>query len=529
MVAFCLLIGILVAVAGLALNQMERIDKSINDLTKHEWAKAELARQAVAYSAANSRIILQIFLMDNANEIAPLLVVRAQNTKTISKMLEAIDAKVASPEERKLLDAVTDARQPYVESYLEALKLQVREKDFANARVAMMAHTMPLLIKYHDCWERFVDFQGKQMNAAARAAEINYASTREKMVGLGSLAVLGAFVIAVFVTRAVAHEAAERELAEQALHKSRDELEARVVERTSELECAHKKLLETSRLAGMAEIATSVLHNVGNVLNSINVSSNIITGRLNKSKGYNIEKVSALIDEHSADLGDFLTKDPKGRQLPNFLKQLGKKLGEEKISILDEVTSLSKNVDHIKDIVAAQQSYARVSGVTETVKVTDLIEDAINMNASALARHDVQIFREYDEHLPEVTVEKHKVLQILVNLIRNAKQACDATDSTDKRLTIRVANGNDRVRVALMDNGIGIATENLTRVFNHGFTTKKDGHGFGLHSGALTAKEIGGSLSVHSEGLGKGTTFTLEIPCQVSEAKPVIVEEAVLV
>src|SRR5262249_20578134 len=146
--------------------------------------------------------------------------------------------------------------------------------------------------------------------------------------------------------------------------------------------------------------------------------------------------------------------------------------------------SLAKNVDHIKDIVSMQQSYAKVSGVTEIVKVTDLIEDALRMNASALMRQDVQFIREYDEHLPEITIDKHKVLQILVNLIRNAENACDEAGSSDKRLTARVANGNGRVRIALADNGIGIPPENLVRIFNHGFTTKKDGHGFGLHSGA---------------------------------------------
>jgi signal transduction histidine kinase len=526
-VAFCLLIGILVGVARLALNQMERINKSIDGLAEHEWAKVELARQALAGSAANSRIILQVFLMDNTNEIAPLLAVRAENTKKISKMLETIEGEVASPEEKRLLEAVMEARQPYVESYLESLKLQLRDRDYAEARMAMIVRTMPLLVKYQECWARFVDFQGEQMNAAVRAAEANYSATRKKMLSLSLLALLGAILITVFVTRAVAHETAERELAEQSLQKSRDELEVRVVQRTRELESAHKRLLQSSRMAGMAEIATSVLHNVGNVLNSVNVSCNIITGRLNKTKSYNIEKVAAVMEEHSADLGGFLTKDPQGRQLPNFLKQLGIKLAEEKTSLLDEVAALAKNVDHIKDIVAAQQGYARISGVTETIKFTDLIEDALKMNASALARHDVRIFREYDDDIPEVTVEKHKVLQVLVNLIRNAKQACDACELAEKRLTIRVTKGRERVRVALIDNGIGIATENLTRIFNHGFTTKKDGHGFGLHSGALAAREMGGSLSVHSEGTGKGATFTLEFPCQMPAVGPVMAAQTV--
>jgi PAS domain S-box-containing protein len=277
---------------------------------------------------------------------------------------------------------------------------------------------------------------------------------------------------------------------------------------------AHKELVETSRLAGMAEVATSVLHNIGNVLNSINVSLDVVSDQVNKTKGDMVAKVAALMREHAADLAAFLTSDPKGRQLPGYLGQLAEQLGREKAALLAEVESLSKNIDHIKDIVAMQQNYAKISGVTEVVRATDLAEDALRMNASSLIRHDLRVFREYDEHLPDITVEKHKALQILVNLVCNAKQACDETGSSDKQLTIRVTNGGHRVCIALSDNGVGISPENLDRIFNHGFTTKKDGHGFGLHSSCLAAKEMGGTLTAHSDGLGKGATFVLELPCQ---------------
>jgi signal transduction histidine kinase len=124
------------------------------------------------------------------------------------------------------------------------------------------------------------------------------------------------------------------------------------------------------------------------------------------------------------------------------------------------------------------------------------------------------VIREYDAQSPEITVEKHKALQILVNLIRNAKYACDESGSTDKRLTLRVYNGGGRVRIAVIDNGVGIPAENLVRIFNHGFTTRENGHGFGLHSAALAARELGGVLRVHSEGPGRGAAFTLELPLQ---------------
>jgi signal transduction histidine kinase len=123
----------------------------------------------------------------------------------------------------------------------------------------------------------------------------------------------------------------------------------------------------------------------------------------------------------------------------------------------------------------------------------------------------VSLVREF-EKVPSMNVEKHKILQILVNLVRNAKYACHDSGREDKRLTIRMTNGPERVRISVIDNGVGISTENLTRIFNHGFTTRKDGHGFGLHSGSLAAKQLGGELRVHSDGLGLGATFTLELP-----------------
>jgi PAS domain S-box-containing protein len=279
----------------------------------------------------------------------------------------------------------------------------------------------------------------------------------------------------------------------------------------AELEAAHKQLLETSRQAGMAEVATNVLHNVGNVLNSVNVSATLIADHLRKSKIASLGKVTALLGEHATDLGAFFTSNPKGQQLPGYLSKLAEHLLEEHKGAVAELESLGKNIEHIKEIVAMQQSYATFSGVTETMKFTELVEDALRMNEGALTRHEVQVIREYEE-VPPVTIDKHKVLQILVNLIRNAKYACDESGRPDKQMTMRVAGGDNQVKISISDNGVGIPAENLTRIFNHGFTTRKEGHGFGLHSGALAAKEMGGTLQAHSDGVGQGATFILELP-----------------
>jgi PAS domain S-box-containing protein len=274
----------------------------------------------------------------------------------------------------------------------------------------------------------------------------------------------------------------------------------------------HRQLLEVSRQAGMAEVATSVLHNVGNVLNSVNVSTSLITDAVRASKAGNLAKAAFLLRAHGHDLAEFLTNDPKGRQLPGYLSSLADHLTVEQEETLKEVKSLAGYIDHIKEIVTMQQNYARVVGVVESLPVVDLVEDALRLNAGAMERHQVQVIREYFE-VPPILVDKHKVLQILVNLMRNAKYALDDRGHTDKRMVLQVGlNGNDTVKISVIDNGIGIPQENLTRIFEHGFTTRKEGHGFGLHNGALAARELGGALTAHSDGLGKGATFTLALP-----------------
>ncbi len=299
--------------------------------------------------------------------------------------------------------------------------------------------------------------------------------------------------------------------------RTETQLESEIVERKkmeSEIERSHKELMIASRRAGMAEVATSVLHNVGNVLNSVNVSCGLIAEKIRDSKFTNIGRVAEMIKAHAANLPQFLEHDPKGRQLPPYLAQLAQHLKSEQTVLLDELDSLRKNIEHIKGIVGMQQNYAKVGGANESVNATELVDDALRMNCSALARHEVRVVREYQDGLPEIRVDKHRILQILVNLIRNAKNACDESRSQERLLTVRVNTQGERLSISVIDNGVGISKDNLTRIFNHGFTTRKDGHGFGLHSGALAAKEMGGTLLAHSDGPGTGAEFTLALPLQ---------------
>ena len=280
----------------------------------------------------------------------------------------------------------------------------------------------------------------------------------------------------------------------------------------SELAELNRQIAETQRQAGMAEVATGVLHNVGNVLNSINVSATLVREQLAASKLQSLLKATALIREHPSDLGNFLTQNPQGRKVPDFLLKVADHLSSEHRRWQTELAGLTKNIEHIKEIVAMQQGYARLSGIVEPLAATELVEDALRINEVALGRHGIRVTRQFDA-VPVVAVDKHKVLQILINLIRNAKQAIDDNNRDNKELTLSITNQTkDHVAIAIKDSGVGIAPENLTRIFSHGFTTKRGGHGFGLHSAANAAREMGGQLSFQSDGPGKGATFVLDLP-----------------
>ncbi len=279
----------------------------------------------------------------------------------------------------------------------------------------------------------------------------------------------------------------------------------------NELESAHRQLVEASHRAGMAEVATGVLHNVGNVLNSVNVSATLVSGQVKNSKLSSLAKVAALLSEH-ADDATFLTEDERGKRLPGYLKDLSEHLRKEQAAMLNELDSLVRNIEHINEIVAMQQTYAKLSGLTVAVKASEIAEDALRMNSEALIRHEVQVVREYEQD-PIIYVDKHKVLQTLVNLIRNAKHACDDSGRTDKQIALRIGlSGNDRIQIQVADNGVGIPQENMSRLFTRGFTTRADGHGFGLHSCLLAVRDLGGALTAHSDGPGLGAVFTLELP-----------------
>ena len=278
-----------------------------------------------------------------------------------------------------------------------------------------------------------------------------------------------------------------------------------------ELEKTNKQLINASRHAGMAEVATNVIHNVGNVLNSVITSFAQVQEISTRANIENIDKLATVLKENSHQ-PNFLQNDPRGKQIPSYLAMVAEKLTTDRKAIEEELASTKRHLEHIKTIVAMQQQFAVTSHIIEDVNLTQLIEDAISISSSSLENHNIRLVRDYSKNII-VSIDQHQVMQILVNLIRNAKHACQDTHQATKQIEISVVETTEDIQVSVTDNGVGIDPKNLVKLFNHGFTTKKSGHGFGLHSGANSAKSMGGSLVATSDGLGHGATFTLTLPC----------------
>jgi len=304
------------------------------------------------------------------------------------------------------------------------------------------------------------------------------------------------------------------------LNQMTTDLEAREAARklsAARAEAMQRELLVVSRMAGMAEIATGVLHNVGNVLNSLNISVSLVTETVRGSRVAGLTRAVELVDSFPGGLPAFLATDG-GKVLPSYLSSVAKRLTADNAAMLAELASVTKNVDHIKAIVATQQSYAVAPQLKEAFSLGTVIDDALRMGELSFSRHGVEVIKDYGPAVTVVT-DRHKLLQILINLISNARHAMKEHAPARPQLTVRARATSTHVTITVADTGVGIAPEILGKIFQHGFTTKRAGHGFGLHASANTAQELGGALWAASDGPGQGATFTLELPAPPQESE----------
>jgi signal transduction histidine kinase len=304
------------------------------------------------------------------------------------------------------------------------------------------------------------------------------------------------------------------------LHQELDQRNTELEMTLRELQTTQARLVEIAHRAGMTEIATGVLHNVGNVLNSVNISVTMLGTQMQALKFQSLARAAALLKDHATGLEPFLKEDPRGQKLPEYLSQLAGHLLTEKRGMLKELEFLREKLQDIRNIISAQQNYARKIPFKEHVELAALVTDVLVMHNPSIAKHHIGLLRDFEE-VPGANLERLKLVQVLDNVIKNAVESMRSTDLPTRLLTIQIRrNGPDRVRIAVTDTGRGIARENLQKIFNYGFTTKRHGNGFGLHSAANAIAEMGGSITVHSEGVGKGATFTIEFPLPADAATP---------
>lgn len=290
-------------------------------------------------------------------------------------------------------------------------------------------------------------------------------------------------------------------------------------EMMGKLEEARAELVETARAAGMSEIATGILHNVGNVLNSVNISATLVSQRVDGLCVDDLQRLSEVLAEHIDDLSTFLEEDPRGQHIQPFLSALVVELTQEQASIRSEVDSLTNGIEHICELIKSQQNLAKGTKLVEPADLAERFDEALRITQRVQGTDNALVVVRRFEDLPEVSLDKHKLLEILVNLVQNARQAMDGNAGEHELILELARAGADRVRIAVSDNGRGIAAGDLVNVFNMGFTTREEGHGFGLHSSANAATEMGGRLWAESDGLGRGARFVLELPVHPDAAE----------
>lgn len=277
-----------------------------------------------------------------------------------------------------------------------------------------------------------------------------------------------------------------------------------------------RKLLRSQNLAharqvGKADVTMHVLHNVGNFLNSVTVAASLISEKIKKSEISELLTIKEVLDGHKQNLPDFLITDERGRAIPAFVCALADYWQKEQSSILMHLDVLNEKIQHINDIVGTQQSWGQHSSLIERIDLAEVIDSALAIQEEIIDSKRISVQRNYIPLNP-VFIDKVKLLHILVNLIINAQESFHDSEQQHKLITINIVHSDNHLIVQVIDNGMGIAREHVTKIFSQGFTTKKNGHGLGLHGSALAARECGGRLTVESDGFGKGACFNLILP-----------------
>jgi len=299
-------------------------------------------------------------------------------------------------------------------------------------------------------------------------------------------------------------------------HRSRYLNMALLIRNVAALAINHARDFQTisdlSHDSGKAEVAREVIHNAGNVLNSINISVQQMQSQLEKSSVRSLPAIVALMQEQGEKLGAFITSDPKGKQIPAYFEQLAQAVGSEQQQWRDDLTQMAEHVEHVRAIIQSQSGSLESNEAKETIDPARLLNRSLGHFSDRIEELKIDLQRKTGT-VPTCALQKHKVMQVLENLLKNAIESLALVDDRPRKIELKTEMvGSDQFCFEICDNGLGISTEIKEKVFSHGFSTKEGHSGFGLHSAANLAVEMGGRLILsHAEGR-VGVCFRLELP-----------------
>lgn len=275
---------------------------------------------------------------------------------------------------------------------------------------------------------------------------------------------------------------------------------------------AENELRALTTQAEVSKVANGLIHNLGNLFNSINISTQALVEVVRDSKIPELLKANRLFLKNLDNIGDYVTKDPAGRYLPEFYRTVGDFLKEDLEKLNTELGDIAEKVAFIKEMISTQQDYAKSETVTRKLALNDVVDRALQIELPSMTKRGIRIEKHYQARYFVYGI-KSKVLHVFLNLFKNAKEAMTGSDHEDSFLRIEISElPEHKVQVIVTDNGAGIDVANIDKMFSYGFTTKADGHGFGLYTSAEAMRQLGGSISVESDGPGHGARFRLVFP-----------------
>ncbi|MCB1050437.1 MAG: GHKL domain-containing protein [Acidobacteria bacterium] len=299
-------------------------------------------------------------------------------------------------------------------------------------------------------------------------------------------------------------------------HLREIQLNELVRQRTQDLEEANNALTQTQNSlvraahdAGKAEISMSVLHNVGNAINSLNVATNVLLEKVEGIVPKLAARIAQKLEEERENL-EQLVQRADGKKMLQSLPELIKVAGERRDAVMREVSDLRSSVHHVNAIVSAQED--QISGIQlrEQIELTEILDTSLKIMMPLIHKHQIQLEKRYGPPI-HMTLEGNKLLQIIINLLKNACEAIVEAKPDQPKISLHAEQTEEAVILEISDNGIGYDSSIRQRMFTLGFTTKLEGHGFGLHYCALAVKDLNGQLETQSAGLYKGSTFTITL------------------